>query len=95
MPKLMDKNDWIQTVANVSAAERVWSANVTTEDGNFPLSMPEGGVYQVIVVKIDAVPEPVVATRKSAREMIGYGAKFHKLRTTDEWMRELREGEKE
>ena len=28
-------------------------------------------------------------------DFIGYGAKFHKLRTTEEWMKELREGEEE
>ena len=28
-------------------------------------------------------------------DFIGYGARFHKLRTTEEWMRELREGEEE
>ncbi|MBR2354914.1 MAG: hypothetical protein IKA69_00850 [Kiritimatiellae bacterium] len=28
-------------------------------------------------------------------DFIGYGARFHKLRTTEEWMKELREGEEE
>ena len=35
--------------------------------------------------------------RKKPRvsDFIGYGARFHKLRTTEEWMKELREGEEE
>ena len=36
-------------------------------------------------------------TRKKpcVSDFIGYGARFHKLRTTEEWMKELREGEEE
>ena len=35
--------------------------------------------------------------RKKPRvsDFIGDGARFHKLRTTEEWMKELREGEEE
>ena len=41
-----------------------------------------------------------VQTRKDRQkprvsDFIGYGARFHKLRTTEEWMRELRESEEE
>ncbi len=42
-----------------------------------------------------AVPmQPVRPRARSAREMIGYGRKFHAPRRTADWMRELREGEK-
>ena len=91
MTKLMEKKDWIQTVANVSAAESVWSEKVSTQDGVLSLAVPEGGEYQVILVKIKS--QAIPPKRRSAREFIGYGAKFHTLRTTDEWMKELREGE--
>ena len=45
----------------------------------------------------DAVKVLPRAGRKKPRvsDFIGYGAKFHKLRTTEEWMKELREGEEE
>ena len=33
--------------------------------------------------------------RPRVSDFIGYGAKFHKLRSTEEWMKELREGEEE
>ena len=44
-----------------------------------------------------AVGAPLTVSRKKPRisDFIGYGARFHKLRTTEEWMRELREGEEE
>lgn len=39
----------------------------------------------------------MAGTRKKpcVSDFIGYGARFHKLRTTEEWMKELREGEEE
>ncbi len=43
-----------------------------------------------------AMPMPPVRPRaKSAREMIGYGRKFHAPRRTADWMKELREGEEQ
>lgn len=51
-------------------------------------SMAEGG--KAILV----MPMPPVRPRaRSARDMIGYGRKFHAPRRTADWMRELREGE--
>ena len=94
MPKLMEKRDWIQAVANVSAADRVWSENILSQAGTLPLSIPEGGTYQVILVKIDSTPECVAPRRKSAHDFIGYCRKFNpEYRSTAEIMKELREGE--
>ena len=95
MPKLMGKKDWIQTVANVGVADRVWSENISTDDGSFSMPTLEAGTYQVIFVKIDK-PKATTAvpTRKSARDFIGWGLQFDSRRcSTDEWMKELREGE--
>ncbi len=43
------------------------------------------------------VPVSATEIRKKpcVSDFIGYGARFHKLRTTEEWMKELREGEEE
>ena len=51
MPRLMEKNDWMQTVADVGAAESVWYEYVSADGGYIPLSMPEGGES-----KDDAIP---------------------------------------
>ena len=43
-----------------------------------------------------ASAQPTAERKKPCiRDFIGYGARFHKLRTTEEWMKELREGEEE
>ena len=94
MPKLMGKRDWIQTVANIGAADRVWSENISTNDGNFSMPTLEAGNYQVIFVKIGALKHEAAPTRKSARDFIGWGLQFDSTPcSTDEWMKELREGE--
>ncbi len=38
---------------------------------------------------------PVARKKPCVSDFIGYGARFHKLRPTEEWMKELREGEDE
>ncbi len=101
MTKLMEKRDWMQTVANVGTADGVWYDNISSEGGVVPLSVPESGMYQVILVKIDdssaaAQPvQPLPRKKPNIRDFIGYGEKFHKLRPTEEWMKELREGEED
>lgn len=62
MPALMEKRDWMQTVANVSAAESVWYENISSDSDTVPLLLPGRGSYQVILVKIGM---PLQASRKS------------------------------
>ena len=57
MPRLMEKNDWIQTVANVNAAESIWCENISSDGTSVPLPLPGRGTYQVILVKIDATQQ--------------------------------------
>ncbi len=96
MPKLMEKIDWARTVANVGSADCVWSENVMGREGTLSLSIPESGMYQVILVKLDRpepVPKPAPAKPKSARDLIGYCRRFHpEYRSTADIMHELREG---
>ena len=94
MPKIMEKQDWIRTVANIGVADRVWSADISTDDGRFSMPTLEAGRYQVIFVKIAAKNADDVPARRSARDFIGWGLQFDTdHRSTDEWMKELREGE--
>ena len=95
MPRLMEKNDWMQTVADVGAAESVWYDSIAADGGCIPLSMPESGIYRVILVKIgneeSAIAKPL---RKSARDYIGCCKNnYNGCRTTADIMKELREGE--
>ncbi len=56
MPKLMEKKDWMQAMADVGSADSVWFENVTGDACTVSLSLPEAGRYRVIFVKLDGVP---------------------------------------
>lgn len=94
MPRLMEKSDWMRTVENVSRGGAVWSETVNSRGGLDSLVFPESGAYQIIFVKLDDEPRRIEPKRKSARDMIGFGRRFHsEYRSTEDVMRELREGE--
>jgi len=96
MPMVMKNADWMRAVANVSRADGVWFQDVSSGSGTIPLEIPEAGRYQVILVKIDKAEDPVPSAKKPRiADFIGYGAKFHTPRPTEEWMKELREAEEE
>jgi len=64
-------------------------------------------LMEYLVKSISAIVERQSADSKDPREeyfgcprpdyakIVGYGAKFHDPRSTEEWMKELREGEEE
>ena len=107
MPRLLEKDDVMQTAVNLGRAEKVWSEQLVTGPGDMTFRLPEGGSYQVILLKVSSSADHGRSVGKDPREehfgcprpdyskLIGYGAKFHKLRPTSEWMKELREGEEE
>ena len=79
MPAVMEQVD------RMSADEKlrliVYIANSMSDVPKAP--KPAQGVASV----------PVARKKPRISDFIGYGARFHKLRTTEEWMKELREGE--
>jgi len=66
MPMVMEKKDWMQTVANVGSADGVWYDNVAGDAGDISVSLPEGGSYQVILVKINSLQKRVTPPCLSA-----------------------------
>ena len=56
MPRLMEKKDWVQTVAEVDAAVNVWYESVVCTDDSMSFSLPETGCYRIILVKLEDVP---------------------------------------
>lgn len=91
MPVLMSKTDWTATFESARRSKRVWCQRVMGKGGERLLSLPETGSFEVIFVAIsqdDGRPR-----KTSAKSMIGFGKRFHAPRPTEEWMKELREGE--
>jgi len=73
MPRLMEKKDWARTVANVGSADRVWCENVVGREGSLSFSIPENGMYQVILVKLNSSAGGVPAKRNSEHDLVGVG----------------------
>ena len=87
----MDKTEWATTFESVKRSNRVWRQRVIGHAGENLLSLPETGSFEVIFVAISPAAEK--PRKMSAKDMIGFGKKFHAPRPTEEWMKELREGE--
>ena len=99
MPMLMERSDRLRTVDRVRKTDRVWFDTIATRAGAISFNVPEAGNYQVIFMRVD-VKDGEANTQLNREkpmitDLIGYGAKFHTPRTTEEWMKELREGEEE
>ena len=96
MPRLMEKKDWMQTVADVGSADGVWYENVSVDAGHFQLSAPHSGLYRVILVKVgNALSNEKPRQVKTAHDYIGFCRRnYNGSITTAEIMKELREGEK-
>ena len=52
MPRLMERDDVMRMAVNLGRAEEVWSEEYDTESGSIGLQLPEGGSYQVVVLRI-------------------------------------------
>ena len=94
MPRLLEKDDLMQTAVNLGRAEKVWSEQLVTGSGDMTFRLPEGGSYQVILLKVNSSTDQERPVKNDPREdhfgcprpdyskLIGYGAKFHKPRST-------------
>ena len=91
MPVLMEKTDWAATLESAMQANRVWRQRIIGRGGENLLALPETGSFEVIFVEIPQTAE--VRRKPSAKDMIGFGKRFHTPRPTEDWMKELREGE--
>ena len=77
MPRLMDKKDWMQTVADVGSAKSVWYENVAS-DADVSFSLPESGRYRIIFVKLGDAFKP--QTDSCARRHSNISPKVRALR---------------
>ena len=91
MPTLMDKTEWATAFECAKRSNRVWRPRIVGHAGESLLSLPESGSFDVIFVAISQAEEK--PRKMSAKDMIGFGKRFHAPRPTEEWMKELREGE--
>lgn len=70
MPRLMEKKDWMQTLADVGSADDVWFENVAGDACTVSLSLPEAGRYRVIFVKLDGDPPALSSSTSHSNRKI-------------------------
>lgn len=104
MPVLMDKTDWTTTFENAKRSSRVWRQHVDGNEGENLLALPASGSFEVIFVEMPQTFKPRAGDtshpegrlKPCISDFIGYGRRFHpEYRSTEDVMRELREGEDE
>ena len=78
MPRLMEKKDWMQTVADVGSADSVWFENVVGDTRDVSFSLPGSGRYRVIFVKLEGSPN--VQDAQSGTRNDGISPKVRALR---------------
>ena len=70
MPRLMEKRDWLQTMADVGSADDVWFENVVGDARTVSLSLPTAGRYRVIFVKLNEAPQmPSSSTSRGSKKI--------------------------
>ena len=52
MPKLMEKDDLMRTAVDLGRAQEVWMDTFDTASGEFSFSLPHGGSYQIVVMRV-------------------------------------------
>ena len=90
MPVLMQNTERKALLESAMSSKRIWRQRVVGQSGELMLSLPETGSFEVFFVALQ--PADTTKSRHSAREMIGFGKRFHSPRSSAEWMKELREG---
>lgn len=75
MPRLMTKDDVMRTAVDLGRAADVWSDTFDTESGEFSLSLPHGGSYQIVIMSV-----PASKGKDRPKKSIHYGLKREKLK---------------
>ena len=78
MPRLMEKDDLMRTAVDLGRAQEVWTDTFDTASGEFSFSLPHGGCYQIVVMRVS----PLEA-KESARKEVRYGLLRDKLKNWD------------
>jgi len=75
MPRLMGKDDLIRTAVDMGRAQEVWMDTFDTVSGEFSFSLPHGGSYQIVVMRVSPLE-----VKESAKKEIRYGLMRDRLK---------------
>jgi len=75
MPRLLERDDVMRTAVDLGRAQEVWSENYDSASGEFSFSLPHGGLYQVVVMRMS----PLKIEKRTENKTIPYGLLRDKL----------------
>ncbi|MBR0197107.1 MAG: hypothetical protein IJQ34_03145 [Kiritimatiellae bacterium] len=78
MPRLMEKDDLMRTALGLGRAQEIWTDTFDTVSGEFSFSLPLGGRYQIVAMRIS----PLEVCEKGVKK-IPYGLMKDKLKNWD------------
>lgn len=91
MPVLMEKAELMEALGETALARHVWMQRIVGKKGEDAIFLPSTGAFNVIFVELsNQYDSPVRREKPRIRDFLGYGKRFHELRSTEEWMKELR-----
>lgn len=75
MPRLLEKDDVMRAAVDLGRAQEVWSENYDSASGEFSFSLPHGGFYQIVVMRMS----PSKIEKCAEKKTIPYGLLREKL----------------
>jgi hypothetical protein len=71
----MGKDDLMRTVVDMGRSQEIWTDSFDTASGEFSVSLPHGGSYQIVVMRVSPLE-----TSGCAKKTIRYGLMKDKLK---------------
>ena len=75
MPRLMTKDDVMRTAVDLGRAGEVWAEDCDSASGEVCFSLPCGGTYHIVVMRIS----PLKSEKRAEKKKIPYGLLREKL----------------
>lgn len=75
MPRLLERDDVMRAAVDLGRAQEVWAENYDSASGEFRFSLPHGGTYHVVVMRMS----PLKSEKRTEKKAIPYGLLKEKL----------------
>ena len=76
MPRLLERDDVMRTAVDLGRAGEVWAEDCDSASGEVNLSLPHGGVFHVVVMRMS----PSGIEKRTDKKVIPYGLLKEKLK---------------
>lgn len=64
MPRLLERDDLMRMAVDLGRAQEVWATDYDSASGEFNFSLPHGGSYQIVVMRVSRPKQGKADKRK-------------------------------